>query len=136
MIDLGKVLLFFRDTVTEINTNEIRNLTKNVIETLGERVGDDLYHLYLIENNLDMNKPSQVGMDSVVRLLDPKAYVDNLLTANYSMIGFILPKSQFSQFIFDELKERYESLMHDTNSYKIEVKNRTNEKSSEGLHGA
>lgn len=118
MLDTGKVLLFFRNTTTGEDVNETRKLNDEYFDDLGERDGEDFYHIYMIENNLNLNKETTVGMDCVVRLLDPHEYVKNLLTANYSMLGFIMPKTSNSAKVFEGLKKSYEAVVDTTNQVK------------------
>ena len=131
MLDTGKVLMFFRNTTTGEDVNEIRNLSDDYFDNLGERDGEDFYHVYMIEDNLNLNKKTTVGMDCVVRLLDPFEYVRNLLTANYSMLGFIMPKTTNSQTVFDGLKASYEKIVDATNQVKELVRH---ENEGENLH--
>lgn len=133
MLDTGKVLLFFRNTTTDEDVCQIKNLDKEYMEGLGEREGEDIYHIYMIEDNLNLNKQTTVGMDCVVRFLDPSEYVKNLLTANYSMLGFIMPKTENSQNVFDGLKQVYSNIVLATNKVK-EVIRLENE--SKDLHSA
>lgn len=131
MLDTGKVLLFFRNTATDEDVNKICNLTDEYYDDLGEREGEDFYHVYMIEDNLNLNKQTTVGMDCVVRLLDPQEYVRNLLKANYSMLGFIMPKTENSLKIFEGLKKTYENVIDTTNQVKEIIRL---ENDSENLH--
>lgn len=131
MLDTGKVLMFFRNTATNEDVNKICNLTDEYCDELGERDGEDLYHVYMIEDNLDLEKQTTVSMDCVVRLLDPQEYVRNLLTANYSMLGFIMPKTENSFKVFEGLRKAYEKVLDTTNQVKEIIRH---ENEGENLH--
>lgn len=134
MIDTGNVFIFFCNTFENKREKEIRKLSKSSSENLGEREGEDMYHVFMAENNLDYGKETEISMDNVARFTDPEGYIDNLFNGKYSFQGFILPKTKNSQSLFDTMKKHYVQMVNETNLLKKAI--REEYEQSENLHRA
>lgn len=122
MINIGEVFIFFCNTIENRDEKEVRKLTENATKDLGEREGEDMYHIFLAENNLEYTKPTEIAMDNVARFIDPEGYIDNLFKGNYSFQGFILPKTRNSQKLFDDMKKHYVKMVEETNTLKTIIR--------------
>ena len=108
-IPIGKVCCFAQGTIHDDGTITSFILINDVAEELtplmGPPVGEDRYHIVMMEHGSDLSRLAKVTMNQIATFIDPLEYVKGMIKSGMVVMGFVMPATENSQVVFDPFIE-------------------------------